>query len=208
MVSCIALFAVATLGGDPLGGSDATTTSAPTAEKAAGAADTYYHDEFTFTDPPEGWLIYRQADGQWMQFINEKEHAVILIDLEPKDMILTGMGPQMAKAVDGLPAQKGGESVMHAKIEKDKRFDLKIHDKYKIKGETGDQLHLYRSIGPRVVEVDVASSSPDQTLVDDAFDTAQTMFAGMKFDKKAFLKQKKIEDDAARQQKKQQQRQQ
>jgi hypothetical protein len=211
LAASVALFAIATLGDNPqsylpppasapASASPGAAAAAPPSTQASGGPDTVLHEEYLFTDPPAGWMVYHQAGDESVEFSNEHLHSVILIAFEPKDMILDGMGGQMAKAIDGLPARSGGETVMHAKIEKDKRFDLKIHDKYKVHGKVGDQLHLYKNIGPRVVEVTIACSAEDQDIIDDVFKTGQDMLAAMKFDRKAFLKQKKIEDAQARQQ--------
>ena len=44
---------------------------------------------------------------------------------------------------------------MPAKIERDKRFAIVIHEKYKAGNLTADELHLYKAVGPRVVMLTV-----------------------------------------------------
>jgi hypothetical protein len=55
------------------------------------------------------------------------------------------------------------EIVMFPKVERDPRFSIRIHEKYKTKdGKTADELHLFREVGKRAVSLAVQSLSTDE----------------------------------------------
>ena len=72
---------------------------------------------------------------------------------------------------------------------KDKRFDIAIHERFRVKDEVvEDEMHVFKSIGPRTVEVTIATISEDADVVKKTFEDGEAVLAGATYDRKAFKK--------------------
>ena len=78
--------------------------------------------------------------------------------------------------------------VLEPKIEKDKRFAFIVHEKYKVGEKVADQLHVYKSVGPRVLMLTVNSVADDADKTAAIHGAAEDMLAAAKFNRKAFKK--------------------
>ncbi len=75
---------------------------------------------------------------------------------------------------------------MPATAEKDSRFEMRIHEKYKLQGKTLDSLHLYRSVGPRSLELLVSTLSDDADAVTEMQKVGEQVILSAKLNRKVF----------------------
>jgi hypothetical protein len=111
-----------------------------------------------FTPPGGDWeRAHVSGAGDAAAYMNKdhKDHkGLIALQVLPAD---AEMSPQMGGAIVRQLRQNhkqaGQKIVMDPKVERDPRFDLRVHEKFQQGEKTIEQLHLYRNLGPRVVMV-------------------------------------------------------
>jgi hypothetical protein len=142
-----------------------------------------------FVGPPSPpWSMTAGAGGDAALFIDSNKDGAIQISLLPKDAnVDPGVADQVAVAIlKQLRSQRtasGVTVVMPAKIERDKRFAIVIHEKYKVGEKTADELHLYKSVGPRVVMLTVNTVADDADAVTATHELGEKVLAGAKYNR-------------------------
>ena len=102
------------------------------------------------------------ASTDQVYFEKADRKSAIEFQLTTPDYPLTtdnagAMATGIIKALKQKRQQEGHEMVMPPTVEKDRRFQVLIHEKYKVNGATVDTLHLLKLVGSRTVMV-VAST--------------------------------------------------
>ncbi len=99
------------------------------------------------------------------------------------------MRTEMAKALKALRVKNEQEMLTPPTAVKDKRFDIAIHERFRVKGDVvEDEMHLFKSVGSRTVEVTVATVSEDPKAVKKTFEDGEAVLAGATYNRKAFKK--------------------
>jgi hypothetical protein len=112
----------------------------------------------TFTPPPDdAWARATNVNSDdAVAYAAHSHKGAIAVQVLPAD---AEMSPQMGGAVIRSlrdAHKKANQKVLFGpKVEPDKRFTLRVHEKYEVDGKTADELHLYRNVGPRIVMVTV-----------------------------------------------------
>jgi hypothetical protein len=129
---------------------------------------------FQFTAPPaDGWDPIKQQSPTIASYISRKHDAVLALQvLPPKVVIDQKYGELVLKQLKEAHAQKKVRMVEEPTIESDSRFALFVRERYEVAAKPGqaaaaepkvaEQLHIYRNVGPRVVECTI------NTVADDA----------------------------------------
>jgi hypothetical protein len=134
------------------------------------APATLFAGRIEFT-PPADWEVIKspQTSDMIALYLAADHDGYFAIQVLPADAMTTAAAA--AKIVSQLHAnhkKAGQEIVEEAKVEKDPRFAIKIHERYKTKdGKVADETHLYRQVGGRAIELDVQSLSEDQGHIDE-----------------------------------------
>jgi hypothetical protein len=117
-------------------------------------------------------------------YARHDHHAAIAIQVLPAD---AEMIPQMGSAVVRSlreAHQKANQKILYGpKIEPDKRFALKIHEKYQAGDKVADELHLYRNVGPRVAMVTVNAWVTDDADAMKIHEIGEEVLASAKWSK-------------------------
>lgn len=107
--------------------------------------------------PPSGdsWERAHNIEGETAAaYVSESLQGAIAIEVLPGDAHITPqMGPAIVRTLRQNHKNAGQKIIMDPKIERDSRFDLRVHEKYEQGDKVADELHLYRDLGPRVVMV-------------------------------------------------------
>jgi len=176
----------------------AAPAPAPTSQPAAADLVAIGNNFALFVAPPSPPWNVRQTpnaslDVVYFQNANA-DGAIQFILAKPDFQIEPETAGQFAAAIVKTLKEKrqqdGNEVVMPATIEHDHRFDIVIHEKFKVGDATEDELHLYKSVGPRTVMVTASCVSPDPAVVADTFTAAKASLASAKFNKKAAVHRK------------------
>jgi hypothetical protein len=152
-------------------------------------------DLIHYVAPPDPWVSHDTNVADSVYFQTPKGDSAIQAIYAPKDFVLSSaedgaMAAQMVQQIRKEHQDKKVEMVQPPKIIIDKRFDIVIHEKFKVsKDVTEDETHLYKSVGPRVVMVTVSCLSDDKKIIDAAHKAAEDLLASCKFNRKAFKKQ-------------------
>jgi hypothetical protein len=72
------------------------------------------------------------------------------------------MGGAVVRALRDAHKKADQKVLFGPKVEPDKRFALRVHEKYQAGDKVADELHLYRTVGPRVVMVTVNAWVSDE----------------------------------------------
>jgi hypothetical protein len=116
--------------------------------------------------PPDKWMGANSDVGQEMgaAYHSADDKSAMMIIVAPEKTVITAQSAaSIAKNLRATRQKTGQKIVMDPKIEKDPRFLVRIQEKYKTDdGATHDELHLYRKIGTRAVQVTVSSISDDE----------------------------------------------
>src|SRR4051812_44959709 len=165
LIAFIALLLVASRAG-------AAPASAPASAPGAAETESLLDGAITFTPPPadDGWtLAGKTHDGKTIAYAIGK-HAAMAVNVTPQDTALDDsaankLGPFIIKRTRDEVAKSGAESIEQPKNEKDARFFLHIHDRFKKDDQTADRLQVYRVIGKNLVTVatTVRTDDPDES---------------------------------------------
>jgi hypothetical protein len=174
----------------------ALLAGAPATGPAIGPDMSIAKDQYHFPAPAvDEWKAVKpDPDAESITFLNSKEDGAIQLVLLPKDAsvdpdIAMNVAVAMLKQIKADRAKQGVEMVMQPKIEKDKRFAIVIHEKYKVKNDqVADQLHVYKSVGPRVLMLTVNSVAIDADRTAAIHAAGEDLLDAVKFNRKAFKK--------------------
>ena len=88
-------------------------------------------------------------------FVSQDRKAMLVVEVLPADQkISADMGPAMVKKLKENRAKSGDKQAKDPAIEKDERFVVRVRERITASdGVAGEQLHLYRAVGPRFVYV-------------------------------------------------------
>ena len=137
------------------------------------------------------------SDSAWQQAENihsetavayvKRDHGgAIAIEVLPSDAEISGaMGSAIVRTLRQNHKQAGQKVILDPKIERDKRFTLKIHEKYQQGEKVADELHLYRNLGPRVVMATVSAWDRDDAAAADIHKSGEEVLLSAKWVKAA-----------------------
>jgi hypothetical protein len=130
---------------------------------------------FQFTPPPpDGWDPIKQQSPTIASYISKKHNAVLALQvLPPRVVIDQNYGELVVKQLKGAHAQKKEKMVMEPTIESDGRFALFVRERFEVGAKAGqtaeakvaEQLHIYRNVGPRVVECTINTVADDADVI-------------------------------------------
>jgi hypothetical protein len=147
----------------------ACATALAAAEKTKDAADaTLIGGHLHYTPPPdEDWQRAENVNGdESVAFARRDHQGAIAMQVLPADAEMTpGMGPAIIRSLRDTHKKADQKILYGPKIEPDKRFALKVHEKYQSGEKVADELHIYRNVGPRVVMVTVNAWLSDESGV-------------------------------------------
>lgn len=128
------------------------------AATAPASSATLLGGRIAFVPPPDD--VWQRAENvvsdDAAAFAGRKHEGAIAIQVLPADAEITPqMGGAVVRALRDAHKKAGEKIVMDPKVEPDKRFALRVHEKYQHGDKTADELHLYKNLGPRVVMVTV-----------------------------------------------------
>ncbi|HEY2587236.1 MAG TPA: hypothetical protein VGI81_15935 [Tepidisphaeraceae bacterium] len=138
----------------------------------------------TFTPPPDdAWARATNVNADDAAAYGARdEKGAIAIQVLPADAEMT---PQMGGAVVRSlrdAHKKANQNIVYGpKVEPDKRFALKVHEKYQVGEKTADELHLYRNVGPRVVMVTVNAWVTDDAAAKPVHQAGEDVLASAKW---------------------------
>src|SRR5206468_11909227 len=106
-------------------------------------------------------------------FMRDDEGGAMALQVLPADAeISPRFGAALVRQLRENHKKANQKVTMPPKIESDKRFALRIHERYQDGEKEYDELHLYRDLGPRVAMVTV------NTIVQKDKDAKQELKAG------------------------------
>lgn len=112
----------------------------------------------TYAPPPDdAWERAENVNADDAAAYAGRSHqGAIAIQVLPADAEMTPqMGGAVIRALRDAHKKADQKVLFGPKVEPDKRFALRVHEKYQEGEKTADELHLYRTVGPRVVMVTV-----------------------------------------------------
>lgn len=129
----------------------------------------------TYAPPPEE--TWKEAHGPpgdaTATFVRKDEGGAMALQVLPADaQISPQFGPALVRQLRENHKKANQKVTMPPKIESDKRFSLRIHERYQDGQKEYDELHLYRDLGPRVAMVTV------NTIVEKDTDAKKELKAG------------------------------
>ncbi len=128
-------------------------------------------------------------------FQNQKHDGVIQIEVLPSNAdvdpdVAGTMAGAIIKELRRQHAAKHSVVIMDPKVERDRRFAILIHEKYKVEDHTCDERYAYKAVGPRVLLMTVYSLSDDAAAVTSIHQAGEAAVDSAKFDRKAFQKKR------------------
>ena len=147
----------------------------PAATQAAIA--TLLNGRIEFNAPPTPWVkgkVANSSDDSAVNFgIGEEERWLMLRVLPPNAAITPKAGTEMVISLRGRHKKSNEEIVDTPTVEKDARFAIRIHERYREKGgKLVDETHLFMQVAGRAMELDI------HTVSNDAADLAADRKAG------------------------------
>jgi hypothetical protein len=149
-------------------------------------------DLFHLTDPGAPWgIVDYRAEGDAVLYVTDSHDGEMQVALLPKNAsvdagIADNVAVAIIKKIRADRAKAGVKVVMAAKSEKDSRFAVRIHEKYMAGDKTVDQLHVYKSVGPRVLMLTVSSLADDADVAAAELKAGEDLLLSAKFNRKAF----------------------
>jgi hypothetical protein len=167
----------------------------PASKPAAGPDTSIAKNQYHFPAPPvEQWTaVQPDPDADSIAFINKVHDGKIQLDLLDKSAsvdpdVAMNVAVAVLKQLKQTRAEQHAVMVLDPKIEKDKRFAIVIHEKYKVGDRVADQLHVYKAVGPRVLMLTVMSVAADPDKAAAILGAGEDMLDAAKFNRKAFKK--------------------
>jgi hypothetical protein len=136
----------------------ATTVPATKPVPATQSAETLAAGAIRFKIPDGLVLLGKRVDDLSASCAPADDSALLTLVVAPQqsaveDQLARKLGPLIVKTIEEQAAKGEIESLSPPKIERDKRFLLRVHDRFKAKGKIGDRVQLYRGMGKYLVSV-------------------------------------------------------
>lgn len=145
------------------------------APAAPGAAGTLLDGRIEY-QPPDGWKTVKSNLPAELAavYVAPDHDGYFALQVLPENAAIS---PAAAKKIVAQlkinHKKRKQEIVLEPQIEEDKRFAIRIHERYKTAdGKTADESHLYRLVGGRALELDVQSLSEEPEKVAAVLKTA------------------------------------
>jgi hypothetical protein len=121
-------------------------------------------------------------------YAGRNHQGAIAIQVLPVDAEMSPeMGGAVIRALRDAHKKANQKILFGPNVEPDKRFALRVHEKYQSGEKVADELHLYRTVGPRVVMLTVnawvtddAGAKPIHQAGEDVLVSAKWSAAGKK----------------------------
>jgi hypothetical protein len=127
--------------------------------------------------PPAGWRLQESnlPGNMAAVYIAADEDGYFALQVLPENASTNADAAKKIVAQLRINHKKNGQALDLAPvIEKDPRFAIKIHERYKTKdGKIADETHMYRLVAGRALELDVQSLSENADHVDGVRKTAE-----------------------------------
>jgi hypothetical protein len=162
-------------------------TQPPASKPALGEQRSLANDLIQYNEPLEPWATpAHDSTRDSIVYTTSDRLGQLAILVEPKDMSTSeNVAAAIVKELRAKRQKAGTKVIMPAKVEKDSRFAIRIHEKYVVGGKTSDSVQLFRNVGPRVVLVIVASVADDGDAVAAMHKTGEEVLLSAKFNRKA-----------------------
>jgi hypothetical protein len=142
--------------------------------------------------PPTNWTVRQAANAtaDVVYFVHtpkadaEMQFMLAKADFRMSPDTVGQFAAGIVKSLRDKRQKDGTHVVMPATIEHDRRLDIVIHEKFTVGAVTEDQMHLYKSVGPRTLMLTVSTVSPDPASAADTFAAAKTSLASAKYNRK------------------------
>ena len=111
-----------------------------------------------YTPPPDDtWQRAGNVNSDDAAAYAGRNHkGAIAIEVLPPDAEMTPeMGGAVVRALRDAHKKANQKMLFGPKVEADKRFALRVHEKYQSGDKVADEVHIYRTVGPRVVMLTV-----------------------------------------------------
>lgn len=138
--------------------------AAPTSQPAV--TETLADGSIEFVRPGDWVEAKKNRTPLRAAWVSKDKMGLVLVEVWPDGELSDTTGPKTVRKLRAdRQKQPGVQIVMPPAVEKDPRFDLRIHEKYQYKANrtVDDVLRLYRRVGKRVVAVTVWSKAPDDS---------------------------------------------
>ncbi len=176
-----------------LGGAICLAAAPAASQPATDEVVSLGNDLIRFHAPPAAdWTVRAMAKAtvNSIYFERSDHKSAVEFELTAADYPLTAdnagqMAVSIAKALKEKRQRGGQEMVLPPTAEKDKRFQVVVHEQYKASGATIDSLHLMKLVGSRTVMVVASTASDDPAVAADTFAAAKDALASAKFNRKA-----------------------
>jgi hypothetical protein len=144
-----------------------------------------------YAPPPDDWVLRatKPVSPNRVYFQAADKKSAVQVELASADFTIDAqsVGPMAAAIVKSLKEKRdkdGTEMVLAPKVEHDRRFDIIVHERFKLGDNTIDELHLYKSVGPRTVMAEASTVLEDPDAAAAVFAAAKTSVASAKWNKK------------------------
>ena len=138
-----------------------------------------------FQPPPAAaWTAAPNAPDDKALYLTADHRSAIQFELATFDISPSSsgqIGTALCKSLKERRQKDGNDMLLAPTIERDKRFDLVIHERYQIKGAVQEQWHLFKSVGPKTVMVAAGSTSNDTAAVNASGSDAMAALATAKY---------------------------
>ena len=141
--------------------------------------------EFNAPPPPLWPTHVHDPARESAVFTTEDRKGQIVVLLLPTDASVDdNVKVAIVKKYREITAKLGVKVILPATIEKDSRFDIRIREKYQSGKIMAENLHLYKQIGPRILELDANSFADDPDKVATIQKDGEQVLLGAKFKRK------------------------
>lgn len=155
------------------------------AEKTRNESDaTLIGGRFHYAPPPEeDWQQAENVKGDDAVAFARRDHqGAIALQILPADAeMVPEMGPAIIRSLRDTHKKADQKILYGPKIEPDKRFALKIHEKYQVGEKVSDELHIYRSVGPRVAMLTVNAWVTDESRTKQVHNVGEDVLVSAKW---------------------------
>ena len=145
--------------------------------------------------PAPAWAFEPQPDGKTekIRFVDKADKAVCEIQVVPMQLSADTAGQyaaSIAKALKDRHKAAGDEVTLQPTVEHDRRFEVVVHERLTKSGKTVDQVHVYKCVGPKVVELTALTTADDAAAAKAALEAAKAALASAKYNKAAPARRK------------------
>lgn len=167
--------------------------AAPASAPATGDPVSLGNDLVRFFAPPgPDWSLKptQNPNPNQVYFQTADAKSALLVQLTPPDQKMDAatanpMATAIVKKLIEMRKQAGHELILSPKVERDRRLDIVIHEKFKMGTTVVEQIHIYKGTGPRTVMAEASTVLTDPAAVTAVFNTAKTAVASAKYNRKA-----------------------